>query len=342
MVHAARPLLEFQRLDALQLPLPDLMRELQQHLDRCIGLDSLVVHWYDEQAGMNDFYADPGWNAEAIDAYVADNRHAQAAHRRVALQRLQARQVYGLDEQVLRSREVYDTVVRPLGLGAVLSLPYWQPGLRAIVSCVRSASGPRKGRFAQADLRQAERLQAALGALLAREPGPPVPALVQPGAALMVLDADGQLLQACARGRRLLALLEASPAVAGFQAQLHRALRRLQDGAEASEFDLGLRNGRFRLRLRPLGGDRNREPWVALEWDQLSHPDLKLLTLAREACLSRRELQVAQGLLSGASHETLARQLGVAESTLKTLSRSLYQRLQVSDRQGLWRKLAAC
>ncbi|MBH9577051.1 helix-turn-helix transcriptional regulator [Inhella proteolytica] len=341
MVQAARPFLEFQRLDALQLPLPDLMRELQRHLDRCIGLDSLVVHWYDEQAGMNEFYADPGWNAEAIEAYVADNRHAQAVHRRIALQRLQARQVYGLDEQVLRGREVYDTVVRPLGLGAVLSLPYWQPGLRAIVSCVRSASGPHKGRFAPADLRQAERLQGALGGLLAREAGPPAPALVQPGAALMVLDADGRLLQACARGRRLLALLEASPAGADFQARLQQALGRLETTADATEFDLSLSDGRYRLRLRPLGALGTARPWVAVEWDRLSHPELKLLTLAREASLSRRELQVAQALLGSASVEAIARQLGVAESTLKTLSRSLYQRLQVSDRQGLWRKFAA-
>lgn len=341
MAHAARPFLDFQRLDALCLPLPDLMRELQRHLDACLGLDSLVVHWYDENAGMNEFYADPGWNAEAIEAYVADNRHAQAAHRRTALQRLRARQVYGLDEQALRSREVYDTVVRPLGLGAVLSLPYWQPGLRAIVSCVRSASGPRSGRFAPTDLRQAERLHLPLGRLLAREPAPPVPALLQASEALMVLDADGRLLQACARGRRLLALLDASPAAADFQTQLRQALGRLQTGADASEFDLTLSDGRYRLRLRALGGGPAARPWVAVEWDRLSHPELKLLTLARAAGLSRRELQVAQGLLRGDSNEALARQLGVAESTLKTLSRSLFQRLQVEDRRGFWRRLAA-
>jgi len=341
VVQAARPFLDFQRLDALQLPLPDLMQELQQHLDACIGLDSLLVHWYDEQGAMREFYADPAWPAETIEAYVADNRHDQQEHRRTALERLRVGEVYSLDEQVLRSREVYDSVVRPLGLGAVLCFPYWEPGLRAVVSCVRSSTARRSSRYLAAEQRRAERLLEPLGRLLAREPGPAAATVQHPGLALMVLDGDGRLLQACACGRRLLALLEASPAGQDFQARLRQAQGRLDGPAATSELEVRLSEGRYRLRLRPLGALGTSRPWVAVEWDRLSHPELKLLTLAREAGLSRRELQVAQALLGGDSNEVIARRLGVAESTLKTLSRSLYQRLQVEDRQGFWRKLAA-
>ncbi|MBH9579259.1 helix-turn-helix transcriptional regulator [Inhella proteolytica] len=336
-----RPFADFQRLDAIRAPLPDLMGELQRHLDACIGLDSLVVHWYGPDGGMRDFYADAGWAAPAVRGYLADYEHHRPAYQRSALERLADPRPFALQARELERRPVHESVLRPLGLDAVLNLPLSAPGLRAILGCARSGQRP----FGAAELRHMERLRPALEALLAAnaaaQAGTEAAPLEQHGAGLLLLRTDGEVVQACSLGQRLLALLQGTDQGRPWQelrVRLHQALLTAERPGDAQDLVFQLSEGRYLAQLRALtplqdGG----AGLVAVELTRLLSPQLPLLTLARRHGWSRRELQIAWRLLEGDSLEAIARALGIATTSIKTHCRSLYGRTGVADRAAFAR-----
>ncbi len=338
-----RPLSDLARLEATAASLPEILPELGPQLDAVLGIDSYAIHWYGADAGLTAFHADRAWSPAAIEAYLADYRSQQARYQTVTRQRLEHGEVFALAPGEMERRPVYHEVIAPLGLGSFLNLPLDLAGERVILTCARERSlATGRGRFTASEQQRARRIRDMLRPVFTASRATHSALISADGepAALLLLDARGELRHACAQGRRFLALLAAdfrwshTGAVQDWLRGLLPAARSIAPPRSRLE----LRNGIFRIELRALGGtDAAAGTLYAVQIQRRITAAQRLLELARQHGLSARELAVARRLHQGEALRDIAGALKISETTLKTQTRSIYGRLGVADRHELSR-----
>ena len=65
------------------------------------------------------------------------------------------------------------------------------------------------------------------------------------------------------------------------------------------------------------------------------HPKKDVNTLNEEKCLTKRELQVYEHMISGMTDKSIAKELAVTVPTIKFHLRNIYRKKDVSGRRGI-------